>query len=320
MLALPLQMIFYPYLVYKAASTGGGLHEWLGGGWEVGTEAAFWDRWEATRRVYRSPAAGGAARLVRKRHRLARSDSAACRLSTSVLALASLTKDVLRRPVRLHGQGHALHARSLDGGAPLPVRRLGCREPLLVRWRADIHVRHADPRGMQILCVPGATSPLSSGIVSRLQVSDCATRTHPQLGSCSVNLTMLLESHKAWTVYRKLMSFASLVIITVSHVVAFWCTYVFAYGRDDAVTGAATTTLCLPVVCDDEHSATIMLTPRMRVSLCDRARRRGSALYAGRRRCALLLRCHAHPAILAAKGGYRGDGQGVQRRQQRQEG
>ena len=43
MLALPLQMFFYPYLVYKAASTGGGLHEWLGGGWEVGTEAAFWD-------------------------------------------------------------------------------------------------------------------------------------------------------------------------------------------------------------------------------------------------------------------------------------
>jgi hypothetical protein len=58
-----------------------------------------------------------------------------------------------------------------------------------------------------------------------------------ELGSCSVNLTMLLESHKAWTVYRKLMSFASLVIITASHVVAFWCTYVFAYGRDDAVTG-----------------------------------------------------------------------------------
>ena len=43
-LAVLIQMFGYPYVAYKAAAAGGGLQQWLGGGWEVGTEAIFWDR------------------------------------------------------------------------------------------------------------------------------------------------------------------------------------------------------------------------------------------------------------------------------------
>ena len=154
-LAVLIQMFGYPYVAYKAAAAGGGLQQWLGGGWEVGTEAIFWDR------------------------------------LFFVALIGYMAKDMHCMP-----------------------------DPLLVAHH--------------VLC--GGSALLALFLSGGARIFMFGTLIL-EIGSCTVNLVLLLRSHGAPPVSQQLMSLVSLAMITASHVVSAWGMYMFCFSRDDVVTG-----------------------------------------------------------------------------------